>query len=594
MVILSKSTCYADASSASDDSTSSSDNQPQHTSYALARVRKSGVEEQLVPIFANSFFPSLTKYVSNVKAGENASHLKHATFSMDSIVEKQISMAIQPHPEQPLKRVRITTTALNVTGTFANVSTGIFSTIAAGDDFSDDKGCKVAQVDVLARIGTISISLDFGLEADNDTITFVPQEAFDVSDLSLNLEFSFDGTCHEETHRQLVLKELYQSSHLRHELSTAAQTLVENRISRFILDHVGMRTTSLSRIPPIKGNTGQIQTVLNIEAFMVSGDHVVLKGGPIFTPVLTRPAWRAGRSFTPQASSLGWKLGDDEDKLVGCWLGTSGLNALAESAWYLSWSEAPTTQEAMAQQMSSNLCEPGPNDPCPFPPMIAPSSSALNLALSAFFLPSGLFKNFTVSVLVPAPKFRFHENPSRISGTTACYMYIDGTSRWSGQEVRLANITMPASVTATIPSYDAATGYFHGLRLENVRVEDPITTFPRQPYINKLATFPFHFAEGAVNTRLQEVVLPEVNANLEIALSKIPLYINPLKNVPRKGLSMHFQLQSVSTSAVGQSVEGDDSYLTLDADLRVTVSEDHPAPGLHGECGAADPGTCIA
>lgn len=591
MALLSKSTS-ADASSTTINESPSSPCDNEQQSYALARVRKSGVEEQLVPIFANSFFPSLTKYVSKSKDGYvNTSHFEHATFSMNSILQHQIFMAIQPHPEHPSKRVRIATTALNVTGNFANLSTDLFSPITDDDAFYEK--CKISQVDALARIGKMSISLDFGLEADNETITFVPQEAFDVSDFSLNLELSFDEKCHEET-RQLVLNELDQSSNLHQEFTAEAQSLLDNRISRFILEHVGVRTTSLSRIPPIKGNTGRIQTVLNIEAFMVSGDHVVLKGGPIFTSVLARPAWRAGRSYTPQASSLGWNLREDKDKLVGCWLGTSGLNALAESAWYLSWSEAPTTEEVMAQTVASILCEPSPNDPCPFPPMIAPSNSAINLALGAFFLPSGLFSNFTVSLLVPPPKFRFHENPSRISGTTSCFMYIDGTSRWSGQEVRLANITMPVSVTATIPTYDAATGYFHGLRLENVRVEDPITTFPRQPYINKLAKFPFHFAEGAVNKRLEEVEIPQANANLEQALSKMPLYINPLKNVPRKGLSMHFSLQSVGISAVGQSGEGDDSYLTLDADLRVTVSDDSLDPGLHGECGGAEPGTCNA
>ena len=43
-----------------------------------------------------------------------------------------------------------------------------------------------------------------------------------------------------------------------------------------------------------------------------------------------------------------------------------------------------------------------------------------------------------------------------------------------------------------------------------------------------------------------------------------------------QGLSLYFHLESVKTSAVGRSLEGNDSYLTLDADLTLKVFENIP------------------
>jgi hypothetical protein len=640
-------------------------------SYAQARVRIDGVEQQLVPIFANSFFPSLFKYVgsndSNTTTTTSILHhhkndnnetdataaaaadpppsdtlqpnnigaaTNNATYLMDPIRTDQITMSIQPHPEHPFKRVRIRATACNVTGTLAydGPTTGLVSTAttttgaaAASEEEEDDnynnnhseRNCSTCHVNAATRVGTISIALDFGLESDNTTITFSPQDEFTLEDVvvlnfTITTTLGGDGTdCSGLNNNVGEERHLAPSREDRDAITAGARKLLRHRISQFILEHIGVRTFSLSRIPPIEGQYGQMQTILDIEAFMVSDGHVVLKGGAAFRAELMEPEWRAGRSLTPRAMSLqSDHANEEEDKFVQCSLGASGLNAITESAWYMSWAEAPTSEE---EATLSNLCRPTPEDACPFPPMVAKSNTAMNVALGAFFLPSGLFKGFTVYALIPPPKFRFHadRNASTISGRTAALVYIDGTSRWSGSEVRLANITLPASVTAAIPSYDAATGHFHGLRIEKIRLEEPITKFIRQPYINRLAQFPFHFAEGTANAKLEEIIIPEVNKNIDEALSNMPLYINPLRNVPRKGLSTHFSLQSVHIYAVGQtnaaaetSSNDDDnnnSYLTLDADLTITVSgdgEEGRDPGELvdvAECGAGlEAGTCSA
>ena len=541
-------------------------------SYALARVRKSGVEDQLVSIFANSFYPSLVNYVSFCGSeGHTAKgDCEKTSFSMDPIKEEQIIVAIRPHPYHPSTKVRITAAAHFITGYFFNLSASVFP---FDDSFVSDIS-ELCQMNVLARIGQVSVALDFGLEEDNQTITFAPQETFYISDFSLDLE----SNSFENTKKQLGEK---VGSGLK-ELTAKLQSCLQSRISYFFLDHVGVRKTSISRIPPIKSHLGRIHTDLYIEAFMVDGDNVVLKGGAFFMSALSQPAWRQGRSITTKATSLVSKLHDKEDNLVHCSLGASGLNALAESAWYISWSEA---QPAAQDSLTSDLCLPSPNDPCPFPPMVAKSNTAINIALGAFFFPSGVFTDFTIFLLVPPPKFTFNENPSTISGTTAAHMYIDGTSLWSGQKVRLANISMQVSVTATIPMYDASSGYFHRLRIEKVHLDKPIIKFTRQSYINNLVQFPFQFAESTVNTKLKEMIIPDVNRKIEQALSNMPLYINPLKNVPRKGLSLHFFLGSVKTSTVGRSLDGidsyltldaDDSYLTLDADMTIRVFENSP------------------
>ena len=533
-------------------------------SYALARVRKSGVEDQLVTIFAKFFYPSLVKYVSfSSGEGQTANdHFENTSFSLDSIREEQIIMAIRPHPFYPSTKVRITATAHFLTGYFSNVSALEFSLL----DSSVSDVCAPCQMNVLTQIGNLSMALDFGLEEDNQTIAFIPQEAFHLSEVSLDVECA----CAFENSRRRHGDKIESSLK---ELTTKLQTIIESRVSNFFLNHVGVRKTSISRIPPIKSHLGSIQTDLDIEAFMVDGDDVVLKGGAIFTSTLLKPQWRQGRSITTKATNLVSKLNDKEGKLVSCSLGASGLNALAESAWYMSWSEAQPTS---LDPSSSHLCIPSPNDPCPFPPMVTKSNTAINIALIAFFLPSGIFTEFTIFLLVPPPEFIFHENPNTISGTTAAQVYIDGTSRWSRREVRLASITMPISVTATIPTYDAYSGYFHSLRIEEVNLGKPIIQFTRQSYINNIIQFPFQFAESTANAKLKELVIPDVNRNIEQALSNMPLYINPLKNVPRKGLSLHFHLESVKTSAVGRSLEGNDSYLTLDADLTLKVFENIP------------------
>ena len=535
-----------------------------YSSYALARVRKSGIENQLVTIFANSFYPSLVKYVtSSCSKGKAAeSNLGKFSFSLDAIKENQIVMDIQPHPNYPLKRVRITTVAQSITGKVVNFATDIFPFA----DAPAEHMCERCPLNFQTRIGNLSTTLDFGLETDNQTISFVPQRDFVMSDFSLEIEVGSCSGCLESAGR--VLEENLFSG--REELTTFIKAFIRNRISNFILDHVGVRTTSISRIPPIISPFGRIQTDLDIESFMVTGDYIVLKGGAVFTSMLTKPAWREGRSITSRATGLGSNVRNSERTLVTCSVGASGLNALAESAWYMSWSEAQATVDLAS---NTNLCEPRANDQCPFPPIVAKSNTAINLALGAFFLPSGFFNEFTVFMLVPPPKFYFHENPSTISGATAAHFFIDGTSRLSGREVRLANITMPVSVAATIPSFNASTGHFHGLRIEKIRLDEPISKFSRQPYINKLAQFPFYFAKGTANAKLEELIIPEVNKNIEAALLNMPLYINPLKNVPRRGLSRHFILDSVTTFAVRQSLDGEDSHLILDADLTIKVLE---------------------
>ena len=147
---------------------------------------------------------------------------------------------------------------------------------------------------------------------------------------------------------------------------------------------------------------------------------------------------------------------------------------------------------------------------------------------------------------------------------------MDGTSRFWGQsQVRLANMEVPISITATIPSFNATTGYFSDLRIQNFELEPPKMNFPRQPYA-KMLNMPFFlsFAEGTANQHVQEHVLPRVNEQLEKSLAQLPLRIHPLRNVPRRGLALQFAFESASLTSI---VDQEDSYLTLDADLGVSI-----------------------
>lgn len=299
-----------------------------------------------------------------------------------------------------------------------------------------------------------------------------------------------------------------------------------------------------------------------------------------FSSVLNEPSYRQGLSINPSLDLERAVPDPTGGGLVNAHLGLDFINQLLANVWYLAW---PLLQEEPSA-MESILCEPLPNDPCPFPPYqdAAPRASSGIFGFSSGSLAMGLFRDFSFEAFVPIPTVFADGNLLAMSARGK--ILLRGTPLFGGETVDLVSFEAQIKGSVATPLYNTTTNTIQNLAIGDIEIEDVEAEFIQgRPLLGLGVNSVLDTARTIINF-LFDAFLPLVNQEIKSALDNFPIDIPPVVDFPRPGKSLQLSLSAASlevspnegdTQAFLDVVAGLSARVIGSAPLRVT--QDDPA-----------------
>ena len=296
--------------------------------------------------------------------------------------------------------------------------------------------------------------------------------------------------------------------------------------------------------------------------------HLLTDTHVSFYSHLTSPDWRAGYGYTPTFHVTGELPQASTSHVANINIRASGINALIDSLWYLTWASIATDP---AGKFSSVSCHTqfarSLLDPCPFPAYIY-DVCATEGFLCNMLVGGGVFNtNAQSHAVLPPPRFIF-ENGMIVGKAHPSVAIVTHSLM---REVNIvAELEVECIITASMPTFDTANGTFSGLEILSIDLGVPVLT--KQTGFFNLAGDRFVDFTTETLEHIIQFFLPKINEHLTETLKGSPPLILPTwENAPIESTAIDMRFSGASTvEGVAQSVQGE-SYLYFGSDVSMSV-----------------------
>lgn len=437
-----------------------------------------------------------------------------------------------------------------------------FNEVGAGFDIN---ACSLFDFGCMAGI-SISLKLhEFSFEMElingGDYLAIVPQSV--NLDFDLDIDPQYDGSICDAA--SFIVNEIESLL----DIAGAGLEVLVDLASEFlgaINQLMGPLNVPIPEVtvPILEGNN--LTFIPQMKELRSSSVELAASVSASFRGVLTTPDWRTGNysvfSVVPDDTAVSPVLENQANFNVF----DSGLNTLIRAVWYVVWATLATDQLAQG----SELCEPSPGDPCPFPPFIAKHTGLQRILLRTVFpLSIGIFRSYRSSILLSPPSLKFETDI--VSGSTSATIIVEGVRR-NGEVVKLTDITAPVTVKGSLPDYDVESGKLSDLKITSFEIGELV------PGDGRYRARPlFRLVRRAING-IVRLLVSRVNDAIDKELASQSLKLPTIKDFPLKdeGLSLLVDLLAVNLDAVAASATTS-SFLNLDGSIAAAILTDSGA-----------------